>query len=201
MKRACSLIVAALLLAGGTIYATDEKQAVKTEEKPVMKKNPIVVMETNQGNMEIELLFDAAPNTAQNFMDLVNKKFYDGLTFHRLVKGFVIQGGDPSGDGSGGPGYTIKDEKSSQPQVRGTLGMARTNQPHSAGSQFYINLKDNSFLDKQGFCGFAKVVKGMEIADKISNLPVGPNDMPKETVKITKAYVKNTAPQVKTDKK
>jgi peptidyl-prolyl cis-trans isomerase B (cyclophilin B) len=123
------------------------------------------------------------------------------LTFHRVVKGFVIQGGDPSGDGSGGPGYTIKDEKSSQPQVRGTLGMARTNVPNSAGSQFYINLKDNSRLDGMGFCGFAKVVKGMEIADKISNLPVDQNDKPKETVKIIKAYVRNTAPQVKTDQK
>ena len=157
-------------------------------------------METNQGIMEIELLFDAAPNTAKNFLALVKKKFYDGLTFHRIVAGFVIQGGDPQGDGMGGPGYSIKDEKSVQPQVRGTLGMAKSG-PNTAGSQFYINLKDNSFLDKQDFCGFAKVVKGMDVADKIATLPVDQNDKPKVKVLIIKAYVKNSPPEVKTGQK
>jgi len=167
--------------------------------KPEPKKNPIVVMETNFGTMEIELLFDAAPNTAKNFLDLVNKKFYDGLTFHRIVPNFVIQGGDPKGDGTGGPGYAIKDEKSTQPEVRGTLGMAKSG-PNTTGSQFYINLADNSFLDAKGFTGFAKVVKGMEVADKISKLPkVG--EAPKEKVIITKAFVKSTAPETKSVKK
>ena len=164
------------------------------------QKNPIVVMETSHGTMEIELLFNAAPLTAKNFLDLVNKKFYDGLTFHRIVSNFVIQGGDPKGDGSGGPGYAIKDEKSSQPEVRGTLGMAKSG-PNTTGSQFYINLKDNTRLDAQGFCGFAKVVKGMEVADKIAKVPTDADDRPKEKVVIVKCYVKATPPQVTAGKK
>ena len=184
----------------GMLLVTASWGAEEKGSKSEPKKNPIVVMETNFGAMEIELLFDAAPITAKNFLELVKKKFYDGLTFHRVVAGFVIQGGDPQGDGMGGPGYSIKDEKSAQPEVRSTLGMAKSG-PNTAGSQFYINLKDNSFLDKQGFCGFAKVVKGMEVVDQIAKLPVDQNDKPKEKVQIIKAYVKNAPPQVKTDKK
>ena len=197
MQRLGIIVLLGALTLSSYSWGGEQKQSGKSEPQ----KNPVVVMETNQGIMEIELLFDAAPNTAKNFLDLVKKKFYDGLTFHRIVAGFVIQGGDPKGDGNGGPGFTIKDEKSSQPEVRGTLGMARTNQPHSAGSQFYINLKDNSFLDKQGFCGFAKVVKGMDVADKIATLPVDQNDKPKEKVLIIKAYVKKSPPEVKTGQK
>jgi cyclophilin family peptidyl-prolyl cis-trans isomerase len=183
----------------GMLLVTASWGAEEKGSKSEPKKNPIVVMETNFGTLEIELLFDAAPNTAKNFLDLVNKKFYNGLTFHRIVPDFVIQGGDPKGDGTGGPGYSIKDEKSTQAEVRGTLGMAKSG-PNTAGSQFYINLKDNTRLDGMGFCGFAKVVKGMEVADKISMLPrIG--ETPKEKVTIIKAYIKNTAPQVKTDKK
>jgi len=193
------LVVAGLgLLLAWTALGADEQK--KESSGSQTKKNPVVVMETNRGIMEIELLFNAAPKTAQNFLDLVNKKFYDGLTFHRIVPNFVIQGGDPQGDGSGGPGYAIPDEKSSQPQIRGTLGMAKSG-PNTTGSQFYINLKDNTRLDGMGFTGFAKVVKGMEIADKISKIPTGPNDVPKEKVTIVKAYVKNAPPEVKTDKK
>ncbi|MCI0531119.1 MAG: peptidylprolyl isomerase [candidate division Zixibacteria bacterium] len=150
------------------------------------------MMETNFGTMEIELLFDHAPLTAKNFYDLVNKKFYDSLTFHRLVPSFVIQGGDPEGTGMGGPGYTIKDEKSTQPQVRGTLGMAKSG-PNTTGSQFYINLIDNTRLDGAGFTGFAKVVKGMEVADKISAFPRDASDKPKQPVVILKAYLKPEA--------
>ena len=197
MNKVVVLVILGLLL--GMVESPAEAEK-KEADKPVTKANPVVVLETNQGTMEIELLFNAAPLTAQNFLDLVNKKFYDGLTFHRLVPGFVIQGGDPKGDGSGGPGYTIKDEKSSQPQVRGTLGMAKSG-PNTTGSQFYINLQDNSRLDTQGFTGFAKVIKGMEIADKISKISRDPNDRPKEKVTIIRAYVKNTPPGVKSDKK
>jgi len=197
MNKVVVLVILGLFL--GTVESPAQAEKKETS-KPVTKVNPVVVLETNQGTMEIELLFNAAPLTAQNFLDLVNKKFYDGLTFHRLVPGFVIQGGDPKGDGSGGPGYTIKDEKSSQPQVRGTLGMAKSG-PNTTGSQFYINLQDNSRLDTQGFTGFAKVIKGMEIADKISKISRDPNDRPKEKVTIIRAYVKSTPPGVKSDKK
>lgn len=196
MKKVVVLVILGLLL--GTVESLAEADEKETA-KPVAKANPVVLMETSQGTMEIELLFNAAPLTAQNFLDLVNKKFYDGLTFHRIVPGFVIQGGDPKGDGTGGPGYTIKDEKSSQPQVRGTLGMAKSG-PNTTGSQFYINLADNTFLDAKGFTGFAKVVKGIEVADKISKLSkIG--ETPKEKVVITKAYLKSTPPGVKSDKK
>jgi cyclophilin family peptidyl-prolyl cis-trans isomerase len=188
MQRAFILITAGLLLLAAAAQADEEKkQTPKSEEQ----NNPVVVMETNNGTMEIELLFTAAPKTAQNFLDLVEDQFYDSLTFHRVIAEFVIQGGDPFGDGTGGPGYTIKDEKSSQPQVRGTLGMAKSG-PNTAGSQFYINLRDNTFLDKQGFTGFAKGVKGMEVADKISEVPKDKSDRPQKEVLIVKAYVKES---------
>ncbi|OGC77269.1 MAG: hypothetical protein A2145_04085 [candidate division Zixibacteria bacterium RBG_16_40_9] len=132
-----------------------------------------------------------SPITAKNFLELVNKGFYNGLTFHRIVPDFVIQGGDPKGDGSGGPGYTIQDEKSAQRQVRGTLGMAKSG-PNTAGSQFYVNLKDNLRLDDVGFTAFAKVVKGMEVVDKIGKLKnTGPpENKALERVVMTKVYVK-----------
>ncbi len=169
---------------------TDTAKTAKTAPKTA--KNTVVVIETNQGTFEVELFMKESPITAKNFLDLVNKGFYNGLTFHRIVPGFVIQGGDPKGDGTGGHGYTIPDEKSIKKQYRGTLAMAREEQPNSAGSQFYVNLKDNLYLDNKGFCAFAQVVKGMEVVDKIGTLKNsgGRENRALEKVVMTKVYVK-----------
>ncbi len=168
---------------------TDTAKTAKTAPKTA--KNPVVVIETNQGTFEVELFMKESPITAKNFLDLVNKGFYNGLTFHRIVPGFVIQGGDPKGDGTGGPGYSIKDEKSTQREYRGTLGMAKSG-PNTAGSQFYVNLADNLRLDDMGFTAFAKVVKGMEVVDKIGKLnnTGPPENKTLDKVIMTKVYVK-----------
>lgn len=168
---------------------TSQTKAAKTITKT--SQNPVVVIETNHGNFEVELFMKESPITSKNFLDLVNKGFYNGLVIHRIVPNFVIQGGDPKGDGSGGPGYSIQDEKSTQRQVRGTLGMAKSG-PNTAGSQFYVNLKDNLRLDDMGFTAFAKVVKGMDVVDKIGQLKNSgqPDNKALEKVVMNKVYVK-----------
>lgn len=172
--------------------APDTTKANVTKTTPETSQNPVVVIETNHGNFEVELFMKESPITAKNFLNLVNKGFYNGLTFHRIVPNFVIQGGDPSGDGSGGPGYTIPDEKSTKKEYRGTLAMARTPEPNSAGSQFFVNLKDNLRLDDAGFTAFAKVVKGMDVVDKIGKLKNSgqPDNKALEKVVMSKVYVK-----------
>jgi cyclophilin family peptidyl-prolyl cis-trans isomerase len=125
-----------------------------------------VILETNQGNLEVEFWPDDAPNHVRNFLDLAYTGFYDGTTFHRVIPEFMIQGGDPKGNGTGGPGYTIKDEFNKQKHVRGVVAMARTQAPNSAGSQFYITLAPAHFLDGQ-YTVFGRVTSGMEVVDKI----------------------------------
>lgn len=142
--------------------------------KPALKKaaataaEPIATIATVRGPIVIRLFTKQAPLTAGNFIKLAKKGFYNGLTFHRVVPGFVIQGGDPKGDGSGGPGYTIKLEKSATllHHVPGSVAMARTSDPDSAGSQFYICLGKPSFLDGQ-YAVFGQVIKGMDAVKKI----------------------------------
>ena len=154
---------------------------------------PRAVIETRLGEMEIELFFDKAPGHVKNFLDLAKKKFYDGTTFHRVIPGFMIQGGDPntrgagssrSRHGTGGPGYTIKAEFNDTPHKRGIVSMARAQDPNSAGSQFFIVVKDSAFLDRQ-YTAFGRVVRGMEVADRIVNEPRDPRDNPKERTEIT----------------
>jgi peptidyl-prolyl cis-trans isomerase B (cyclophilin B) len=118
------------------------------------------------GKVRIELFAQDAPKNVANVEGLVRKAFYDGLTIHRVIPGFVIQGGDPKGNGTGGPGYTIKDEFNKQKHVRGVVAMARTQAPNSAGSQFYFTLAPAHFLDGQ-YTVFGKVTSGMEVVDKI----------------------------------
>ena len=131
--------------------------------------NEVAVIETTLGDIELELQNDIAPGHVKNFKDLAEKGFYDGTTFHRVIPGFMIQGGDPntksddrSTHGMGGPGYTIKAEFSSTPHTRGVLSMARSQDPDSAGSQFFVVVKDSSFLDNQ-YTAFGRVTKGMEV--------------------------------------
>jgi len=140
----------------------------KSASKPDPKKAlPRVKMSTSVGDMVIDLYEDDAPNTVYNFVSLVGQGFYDGLTFHRVIPGFVAQGGDPQGNGGGGPGYCIKLEVK-QKHTRGAIAMARTNVPDSAGSQFYFVLDADacSQLDS-GYAVFGQIVEGLDVMDKI----------------------------------
>jgi peptidyl-prolyl cis-trans isomerase B (cyclophilin B) len=153
---------------------------------------PRAVIETRFGEIEVEFLPDKAPGHVKNFVDLAKKGFYDGTTFHRVIPGFMIQGGDPNTKdreggrerhGTGGPGYTIKAEFNDVPHKRGVVSMARAQDPNSAGSQFFICVKDSAFLDRQ-YTAFGRVVRGMEVADKIVNEARDARDNPKERTEI-----------------
>ena len=142
---------------------------------------------TNMGEITLELYPDM-PITAGNFEKLVEKGFYDGTIFHRVIDGFMIQGGDPTGTGRGGPGYAIKDEFSGKNKNnRGTISMANAG-PNTGGSQFFINLVDNNFLDK-AHPVFGKVMEGMDVVDAIGKVRTGPRDRPAKEVKIESARV------------
>ena len=153
---------------------------------------PRAVIETRLGEMEIELFDDKAPGHVKNFLDLAKKKFYDGTTFHRVIPGFMIQGGDPntrdaagsrSRHGTGGPGYTVKAEFNDTPHKRGIVSLARAQDPDSAGSQFFVCVKDSAFLDRQ-YTAFGRVVRGIEVADKIVALPRDARDNPDDRVEM-----------------
>jgi len=150
------------------------------------------VIETRFGEIEIEFLPDKAPGHVKNFLDLARKGYYDGTTFHRVIPGFMIQGGCPNtkdaskgkvGHGTGGPGYTIKAEFNDTAHKRGVVSMARAQDPNSAGSQFFICVADSGFLDRQ-YSAFGRVVRGMEVADKIVAAPRDRNDNPNERVEM-----------------
>ncbi len=150
----------------------------------------MAVIETRFGNMELKFFPDVAPNHVKNFIDLAKKGFYDGTTFHRVIPGFMIQGGDPntknpdkSTHGMGGPGYTVKAEFNDRPHKKGTLSMARAANPDSAGSQFFICVADAPFLDRQ-YTVFGEVVSGMEVADKIVGQPRDRRDNPNERIEM-----------------
>jgi len=148
--------------------------------------NPKVTLQTTEGTIQIELFLDTMPITAGNFKKLVEKKFYDGTGFHRVIPDFMAQGGCPRGDGTGDPGYSIKDEFTKQNRnVKGTLSMANAG-PNTGGSQFFINVADNNFLDTKHPV-FGKVVKGMDVVEKIVNVPRDRNDKPRVPIKIEKA--------------
>ncbi|MFH1889534.1 MAG: peptidylprolyl isomerase [Nanoarchaeota archaeon] len=149
-----------------------------------------VKLETNHGDIVIQLYSDEMPITAGNFQKLVEQGFYDGVIFHRIIDGFMIQGGDPQGTGSGGPGYNIKDEFTDgdlDKNDRGTISMANAG-PNTGGSQFFINLVNNNNLDGRHPV-FGKVVDGMDIVDSIAKVATDSNDKPLEDVVIVKASV------------
>ena len=154
-------------------------------------KNPIAVVETSMGTFKFELFLDKAPITAKNFIDLADKGFYNGLTFHRIVPGFVIQGGDPQGDGSGGPGYTIKGEfiPELKHDAAGVVAMARTPDPDSAGSQFYITLAPQPRLDGS-YAVFGRVIEGLDVVMRIGQVPTDPKTQrPLEPVTMKKVTI------------
>ena len=148
------------------------------------------IIEINKfGTIEVELDKETAPLTVDNFVKLADEGFYKGLTFHRVIKGFIIQGGCPKGNGTGGPGYCIKGEFAANgfnnpiSHKRGVISMARAMDPNSAGSQFFIMHKDGEFLDGQ-YAAFGHVTKGIEVVDAIASVRTSPNDRPLETVVI-----------------
>lgn len=155
-------------------------------------EKPRVVMETTMGKMVLELWPDAAPKHCQSFVHLVGKNFYDSLSFHRIIAGFVIQGGDPQGTGMGGPGYTVPAEFSNTlMHDLGVLSMARSSDPNSAGSQFFICLSRDARiqnLDKK-YTIFGKVVEGLAVVDAMGKVPTGPGDKPVKPVLMTKVYM------------
>ena len=153
------------------------------------------IIKTNFGNIKFSLLPDIAPETVRNFSQLAKSGFYNETLFHRVIPGFMIQGGDPNTKnpdksmwGQGGPGYNLKAEFNSRSHLRGIVSMARANDPDSAGSQFFIVTSDSTFLDKQ-YTVFGEVIGGMEIADKIVNLPRDSNDCPKQEAKMLEVAI------------
>lgn len=154
-----------------------------------------VIFHTSAGDIVVAL-YDDMPLTAGNFKELVKKGFYDGTVFHRVIDGFMIQGGCPHGTGTGGPGYNIKDEfVKGHSNLRGTISMANTGRPNSGGSQFFINLVDNTYLDwdnprsPSAHPVFGEVAEGMDIVDRIGKTKVGRNDRPVNDIVIKKAEV------------
>jgi peptidyl-prolyl cis-trans isomerase B (cyclophilin B) len=132
------------------------------------------ILKTSMGDVTLEFLTDKAPRTCEHFVKLARRGFYDGLTFHRVVKGFMAQGGCPKGDGTGGPGFTVRAEFNDTPHVRGVVSMARGNDPHSAGSQFFVVDGEARYLDSR-YTAFARVVDGLPVLDRIVAVPVEEN--------------------------
>lgn len=160
-----------------------------------MAQNPIVTIEMENGDvMKAELYPEIAPNTVNNFISLIQKGYYDGIIFHRVIRGFMIQGGDPEGTGVGGPGYSIKGEFSGNgfqndlKHTKGVLSMARTMMPNTAGSQFFIMHETSPHLDGQ-YAGFGKVIEGVEVIDKIASVVTDYMDKPLEEQKMKKVTV------------
>ena len=159
--------------------------------------NPIVRITMDSGKtIRLELYPEIAPITVENFLDLVNKGFYNGLTFHRIIPGFMIQGGDPSGNGTGGPGYSIKGEfksngvNNTMKHERGVISLARAFDPNSAGSQFFIMHKDAPHLDGE-YAAFGKVIEGLETVDEIASVETGFQDAPVKKVVMEKVEVES----------
>lgn len=188
---------------------TQSKTSESNENSPSSESKdlPIATITVDgYGVIQAELYPETAPNTVNNFIDLANKNFYNNLKFHRVIKGFMIQGGDPKGDGTGGPGYSIKGEFTSNgfpnslKHTKGVLSMARTQNPDSAGSQFFIMSGDAPNLDGD-YAAFGKVISGMDVVDKIQNVETNSADAPKKDVVITSITVDTKGVQYKEPEK
>ena len=181
-------ILALCLVMSLSLVACSNKTNKNEETRTPPKELPIAtIVVKNYGTIEAELYPHIAPNTVNNFIYLANSGFYDGLTFHRVIKDFMIQGGDPNGNGSGGPGYSIKGElsnnnfKNNLKHTVGVLSMARSHNKHSAGSQFFIVTKDQPGLDGD-YATFGKVISGMDVVHKIEDAQTDSNDKPLKSV-------------------
>lgn len=188
LLKTCVVLVSIALLGVAAYAETKDKKSTKEETRKMTETRAII--ETKFGKIELKFFPEAAPNHVNNFIELAKKGFYDGTTFHRVIPGFMIQGGDPntknpdkSKHGMGGPGHTVKAEFSDKPHKRGTLSMARAASPDSAGSQFFICVADAPFLNKQ-YTVFGEVVSGMDVADKIVSQPRDARDNPNERLEM-----------------
>src|SRR5262245_21418693 len=169
-----------MLLIASSVFAIEEKK----QETPMNSSNEVAVIKSSEGDMVVQFWTDAAPNTVENFKKLAREGFYDRTIFHRIVKGFMIQGGDPNSKdpakensyGAGGPGYNIKAEFSDHSHDRGVISMARGPDPDSAGSQFFICLAAVHRLDHQ-YTTFGKLIKGQDVLEKIGDIPVTKDNM------------------------
>jgi len=185
-------ILAALLLSSAVIAADEKKEGTS----PVNAGNEVAVIKTSEGDMVVQFWTDAAPNTIENFKKLARAEFYNGTIFHRIVKGFMIQGGDPNSKdpakenryGEGGPGYKIKAEFNDHPHERGVISMAREPGPDSAGSQFFICLGPVPRLDHQ-YTTFGKLIKGDDVLGKIGDTPVTRNSMGENSKPTTRVVI------------
>lgn len=197
------VLIAALLGIGVWVSQHDGRALSQPDAVPEGQRGtdtsevqrPMVTIEMESGNeIVIELYPEIAPNTVRNFLSLARSGFYEGTIFHRVIPGFMIQGGDPQGTGMGGPGYSIRGEftangfKNDLKHTRGVVSMARTQDPNSAGSQFFIMVADAPHLDGM-YAAFGKVIRGMEEVDRIVSAPRGANDRPFEPQKIAKVTV------------
>jgi peptidylprolyl isomerase len=185
------LLIAALLITAGCTHSSPQTTTGTPAGTVTMTTTPqeqkLVRLETNMGNITIAL-DPSMPVTAGNFETLVKKGYYDGVIFHRIIDGFMLQGGDPTGTGRGGPGYVIKDEfTKNNRNDRGTISMANAG-PNTGGSQFFINLVNNNFLDTKHPV-FGKVVEGMDVVDKIAKVKTDANDRPLQNVTIIRAVM------------
>jgi peptidyl-prolyl cis-trans isomerase B (cyclophilin B) len=195
-------IVLTLALLSSAVFAADEKKDDKT---PMTTSNEVAVIKTTEGEMVVQFWTDAAPKTIENFKKLARQGFYDGTIFHRIIKGFMIQGGDPNSKdpakegsyGQGGPDYKIKAEFNDHPHDPGVISMARSADPDSAGSQFFICLAPIHRLDHQ-YTTFGKLIKGDDVLEKIGNTPVERNSQG-ETSKPTKRVVVESVKIVPTE--
>ncbi len=183
------MILAIGALVASASFAQQQPQKFTPQEIKKMAETTAII-ETKFGSITLKFFPDVAPGHVKNFIDLAKKGFYDGTTFHRVIPGFMIQGGDPntkntdrSRHGQGGPGYTIKAEFNEKPHKRGTLSMARAASPDSAGSQFFICVKDSPFLDRQ-YTVFGEVVSGIEAVDKIVAQPRDQADNPNDRIEM-----------------
>jgi peptidyl-prolyl cis-trans isomerase B (cyclophilin B) len=192
--KALNLICILGLVAGiATAWADDTKTTTSTNASMSQPKTSpeVAIINTTEGTMVVQFWTDAAPNTIANFKKLANSGFYDGTAFHRVIKGFMIQGGDPLTKdpakedmwGTGGPGYQIKAEFNDHSHVRGVISMARSQDPDSAGSQFFICHGNPTFLDRQ-YTTFGKLIKGDDVLEKIATTPTHPQDRPDKRVGI-----------------
>lgn len=191
---AIAILFVGLVIVWGVFFSGEKIKKSESEATSMNSQvqSNTVVLETNFGPIKIKLDESAAPKTAENFKKLAREKFYDGLTFHRVIPDFVIQGGDPNGNGTGGPGYTVEAEIN-LPHRRGAVAAARlpdqlNPQRESSGSQFYIALQDLPMLDGQ-YTVFGEVASGMEVVDLIARVRTDENDKPVEPVIIKKAYI------------
>ncbi len=195
-KKRIIVLISLVALIGLALFFTVGKTAQKApsdeklptgETKNMPTGSTKVLLKTNMGDITIEMNSDM-PITTGNFVKLVNQKFYNGVIFHRVIDGFMLQGGDPTGTGRGGPGYTIQDEFTTHNRNdRGTISMANAG-PNTGGSQFFINLVGNNFLDTK-HPAFGKVVAGMDVVDKIAKVKTDSGDRPLQEVKIISASV------------